>query len=89
MREREREAENQAEGEEGSTQGARCGTRSRVSRITAQAEGNAKPLSHLGCPTADLKRDSRRPSHAPVSSVYMETGHSFIRPFSTRIHELS
>ena len=32
-REREREAETQAEGEVGSIQGARCGTRSRVTRI--------------------------------------------------------
>ena len=49
-REIEREAETQAEGEAGSTQGARCGTQSRVSRITPWAEGGAKPLSHLGCP---------------------------------------
>ena len=48
-RERENEAETQAEGEAGSMQGARCGTRSRVSRITLKAEGGAKPLSHLGC----------------------------------------
>ena len=31
-------------------QGAWCGTRSQVSRITAWTEGGAKPLSHLGCP---------------------------------------
>ena len=31
-------------------QGARCGTRSPVSRITPWAEGGAKPLSHPGCP---------------------------------------
>ena len=36
---REREAETQAEGEVGSTQGARPGTQSRVSRITPWAEG--------------------------------------------------
>ena len=48
---REREAETQAEGEAGSMQGARQGTRSWVSRITPWAEGGAKPLSHLGCPT--------------------------------------
>ena len=41
-----REAETQAEREAGSMQGARCGTRSRVSRT----EGGAKPLSHQGCP---------------------------------------
>ena len=34
----------------GSMQGAQCGTRSWVSRITPQAEGGAKPLSHPGCP---------------------------------------
>ena len=50
MRDREREAETQAEGEAGSTQGARCGTRSLVSRITPWAEGGAKLLSHPGCP---------------------------------------
>ena len=33
-------------------QGAPCGTRSWVSRITPQAEGSAKPLSHRGCPIA-------------------------------------
>ena len=31
-------------------QGARRGTRSRVSRIVPWAEGSAKPLSHLSCP---------------------------------------
>ena len=41
----EREAETQAEGEAGSMQGARYGTRSRVSRITPWAEGHAKPLT--------------------------------------------
>ena len=49
-REREREAETQAEGEAGSLQGARPGTRSRVSRITLWAEGGAKPLSYSGWP---------------------------------------
>ena len=49
-REREREAETLAEGEAGSMQGAQCGTRSRVSRITPWAEVCAKPLSHPGCP---------------------------------------
>ena len=44
------EREAQAEGEAGSMQGARRGTRSRVSRITPWAEGGAKPLSHRGCP---------------------------------------
>ena len=50
-REREREAETQAEGEAGSMQGARQGTQSRDPRIRLWAEGGAKLLSHLGCPT--------------------------------------
>ena len=51
MTERESEAETQAEGEAGSMQGAQRRTRSQVSRITPQAEGSAKPLSHRGCPS--------------------------------------
>ena len=43
-RERETETETQAEGDAGSMQGARCGTRSRVSRITPRAEGGTKPV---------------------------------------------
>ena len=39
MRDTHREAETQAGGEAGSMQGARCGTRSRDSRITPWAEG--------------------------------------------------
>ena len=50
MRDTEREAGTQAEGETGSMQGAQCGTRSWVSRITPWAEGGVNPLSHLGCP---------------------------------------
>ena len=49
-REREREAETQAEGEAGALQGAQRGTLSRVSRSRPWAEGDAKPLSHPGCP---------------------------------------
>ena len=55
-REREREAETQVEGEAGSTQGARGGTRSQVSRITPQAAGGAKPLRHRGRPVSKLLR---------------------------------
>ena len=51
---REREAETQAEGEAGSMQGALCGTRSGVSRITPWAEGGAKLLSHRAAPKFDL-----------------------------------
>ena len=47
--ETEREAETQAEGEAGSMQGARCGTRSRVSMIMPWAEGR--------CSTAEPPRD--------------------------------
>ena len=43
--------ERQAEGEARSKQGPWCGTWSRVSRIMPWAEGGAKPLNHLGCPT--------------------------------------
>ena len=39
-------AETQTERETGSTQGAWCGTQSRVSKIRPWAEGGAKPLSH-------------------------------------------
>ena len=49
-RQREREAQTQAEGEAGSVEVAWHGTRTWVSRITPQAEGSAKPLSHQGCP---------------------------------------
>ena len=45
-----RDTEREAEGEAGSTQGARRGTRTRVSRIRPQAEGGATPLSHPSCP---------------------------------------
>ena len=44
------ESETQAEGEAGSMQGARRGTRFRVSRITPWAEGGTKPLNPPGCP---------------------------------------
>ena len=54
-REREREAETQAEGEAGSMQGARSGTRFRLSRIRPWAEvSHGKPLSHPGCPTNEI-----------------------------------
>ena len=52
--EREREAETQAEGEAGSMQGAQHGTPSRVSRITPQAAGGAKPLRKRDCPIPSL-----------------------------------
>ena len=56
MRDRERERERQAEA--GPMQGARCGTRSRDSRITPRAEGGAKPLSHPGCPNELLLKNN-------------------------------
>ena len=49
-RKKEREAESQAEGGAGSMQGAWGGTWYRVSRIKPWAEGDAKLLSHQGCP---------------------------------------
>ena len=52
-----RDKETQAEGEAGSMQGARHGTRSRVSRITSWAEGSAKPLSHRGLPLSKYLND--------------------------------
>ena len=51
MRDTEREGKTQAEGEAGSMQGARRGTRSRVSRIRPWAKGSTKLLSHPGCPS--------------------------------------
>ena len=53
---KEREAETQAEGEAGSTQGARGGTRSQVSRIRPWADGGTKLLSHLGLPRSEFSR---------------------------------
>ena len=57
MRDTEKEAETRAEGEAGSMQGARRGTRSRVSRVTPWAEGGAKLLSHPGCPLIILNKE--------------------------------
>ena len=51
---REREAETQAEGEAGSMQGARHGTRSRVSRTTPWAEGRRQTTEPPGLPEAFL-----------------------------------
>ena len=69
-RHREREAETQAEGEAGSMQGARYGTRSRVSRITPQAAGGAKPLRHQGCPRAHFLLSIHcSPHRAPRTSA--------------------
>ena len=57
---REREAETKSEGEAGFMQGARCGTQSWVSRITAWAEGGAKLLSHPGCPINKIFKKTSR-----------------------------
>ena len=62
----ETKAETQAEGEAGSMQGARCGTRSPVSRIKPWAEGSAKPLSHPGCPTSRLSKWFRATTYNSV-----------------------
>ena len=64
MRDAQRETETQAEREAGSMQGAQCGTRSRVFRITPQAAGGTKPLCHRGCPPAP---DSCCAVHTPIS----------------------
>ena len=53
-RERVRLAETQAEGEAGCMQGAQCGNRSWVSRMTPWAAGSAKPLSHPGIPNTNF-----------------------------------
>ena len=58
-RQREREAETEAEGEAGSTQGAQCGTPSRVSRIRPWAEAGTKPLSYPGCPSLNNLRKNQ------------------------------
>ena len=58
--EREGEGETQAEGEAGSMPGARCGTRSWVSRIRPWDEGGAKPLSHPGCPQLMILKGNSR-----------------------------
>ena len=47
---RERQAETQAEGEAGSMWEPDMGLNPRVSRIRPWAEGDAKLLSHPGCP---------------------------------------
>ena len=51
MRDTQRERHRQRE-----KQGARCETRSWVSRITPWAEGGAKPLGHPGCPLDAFKK---------------------------------
>ena len=53
----ERQAETHAEGEAGSMQETRCGTPSRVFRITLRAEGAAKPLGYWGCPIPRFKKE--------------------------------
>ena len=70
--EREREAETQAEGEAGSMQGARRGTRSRVSRITPWAEGGAKPLSQLGCPISQTFKTLNNVNVIIFAAIFLE-----------------
>ena len=73
-----RDTETQAEGEAGPMQGALCGTRSRVSRITPQAKGGAKPLSHQGCPYLLLfKRMMAYPIYSFVSWLPYSTKNIF------------
>ena len=75
-REREKEAETQAEGEAGSMQGAQCGTRSPDSRIIPWAEGGAKPLSHLGCPTHGFLKVEMVYSILPCLARWRKQPHS-------------
>ena len=75
MKDTEREAEREAEGEAGSTQEAQRQTRSQVSRITPQAVGGTKPLSHWGCPKPKVFKDLFEPlpgmyGHFLIFSVY-------------------
>ena len=70
---RERHREREAEGEVGSMQGARRGTRSRVSRITPWAEGGAKLLSHPGCP---IVLDLLRFSFQSILVIYLQNYYS-------------
>ena len=66
------------EGEASSMQGAWHGTQSRVSRIRPWTEGNAKPLSHPGCPKdfiysweTQRERHRQREKQAPCSKPDM------------------
>ena len=62
------EAETQAEGEAGPMQGTRCGTRSRVSRITPQATGSPSGAAVWRLPSAQgviLETRDRIPRRAP------------------------
>ena len=70
MKDTEKEAETQAEGEAGSMQGAGCGTRSQVSRITPWAEGGAKLLGHQGCPLSGFKSQNHTVSFCQLQNHY-------------------
>ena len=61
MRDTQREAETQSEGEAGSMQAARCGTQSRVSRITPWAEGSRSPAEPPRRPTRFVFKRLRLP----------------------------
>ena len=52
MRDTQREAETQAEGETGSSEGARCETRSQTWGSCPEPRADAQPLSHPGAPKA-------------------------------------
>ena len=54
MRDTQREAEIQAGGEAGSSQVARCGTRSQILGSCSESKADAQPLSHRGTPNPGL-----------------------------------
>ena len=62
MRDTHREAETQAEGAAGSLQGTRCGTQSRVSRITPWAKGR--------CSTAEPPRLPQQQAFVEASDIW-------------------
>ena len=61
------------------------GTRSLVSRIMPWAEGSARPLSHLGCPSLSDLKEGQRPWEvvvwgrplSPAGSVWGTPAHSW------------
>ena len=74
-------------------QGARCGTRSQVSRITPWAEGGAKPLHHPGCPNLMLLTKIRmlpleKESNNSFNMVTTRKDFIFFLTFVCRLHSL-
>ena len=65
-------------------QEARCGTRSRVSRITPRAAGGAKPLRHRGCPHLIFRRSHtcHMTYHILSAAVLDSLSYDLVRSFS-------